>query len=122
MIPRATVAAALGLPATTDALPEGDLPLDRFAARYIAYLASGDTESDAADGWTGAVMDYLIAEDPDLALAAIRAGLPQDEADRLSDPLAELAQRPNMTAVISRAASDDPALARLVDRANAGDD
>ena len=122
MIPRATVAAALGLPATTDALPEGDLPLDRFAARYVAYLVSGETESGAADGWTGAVMDHLIAEHPDLALDAIRAGLPQDEADCLSDPLADLAQRPGMSTVISRVASGDPALARLVDRANAGDD
>ena len=122
MIPRATVAAALGLPATTEALPEGDLPLDRFAARYVAYLGSGQTGSDTADGWTGAVMDHLIEAHPDLALDAIRAGLPQAGVECLSDPLADLAQRPGMSDVISRAASDDAALARLVDRANARED
>ena len=122
MIPRATVAAALGLPATTEALPEGDLPLDRFAARYVAYLESGETGSDTADGWTGAVMDHLIEANPHLALDAIRAGLSRGRAECLSDPLADLAQRPGMADVISRAAWDDAGLARLVDRANARDD
>lgn len=111
MIPRATVAAALGLPPTTDALPEGDLPLDRFAARLIAYLSSEDAAEDAPDAWTGAVMDWLIAEDPDLALKAIRAGLVYDDRMVLADVIAELGSRPAMKAVIEREAEGDPALA-----------
>ena len=111
MIPRETVAAALGLPEDTDALPPGDLPLDRFAARYVAYLASGNTDQDAPDGWTGVVMDHLIENDPMLAFAAIRAGLPQDVGGHLADPLAELGDRPGMKQRIEDAAADDAALA-----------
>ncbi|WGH79766.1 hypothetical protein [Jannaschia ovalis] len=121
MIPRAVVATALGLPSTTDALPPDDLPLDRFAARLVAYLASEDLAQDAPDAWTGAVMDHLIAEHPELALDAIRAGLPLDEHERLADALADLAERPGMADRIARAAEGDPALAALIDRANAAD-
>ncbi|MGB3408825.1 MAG: hypothetical protein WBA67_15175 [Jannaschia sp.] len=110
MIPRALVATALGLPADTDALPPGDLPLDRFAARYVAYLASENTDQDAPDAWTGTVMDHLIAEAPALALEAIRAGLPVDAARHLADPLAELGQAPGMAALILAAVEEDPLL------------
>lgn len=118
MIPRTTVAAALGLPADTDALPPGDLPARRFAERLIGYLAGGDRASDAPDAWTGAVMDRLIAEDPALALDVLMAGARLDGAKVLADPLADLAQAGHADAVAARAL-DDPALATLVDDANA---
>ncbi|PWJ18142.1 hypothetical protein [Jannaschia seohaensis] len=115
MIPRATVARAIGLPEDTDALPPGDLPLDRFAARYVAYLATEEPQTETPDAWTGAVMDALIAEDPELAFAALRAGLPLDEGGRLADPLSELGARPGWAARIEAAAEDDPALAARLD-------
>lgn len=112
MIPRATVAAALGLPADTDALPPGDLPLARFAERYLSYLAVPDATTETPDAWTGAVMDHLIAHDPDRAFAAIRAAIPADAEGYLADPLADLgATHPEMRARIEAAAADDPALA-----------
>lgn len=115
MIPRPLVAEALGLPPDTDALPPGDLPLDRFAARYVGYLATEAPGSETPDAWTGAVMDLLIATHPELAFAAIRAGLPQDAGGRLADPLAELGARPGWAERIERAAQDDPALAARLD-------
>ena len=90
MIPRALVAEALGLPADTDALPPGDLPLDRFAARLVAYLRTPEADAQTPDAWTGAVMDRLIAEDPELALDALEAGADLDGAEVLHDPLLEL--------------------------------
>ncbi|MEL6587526.1 MAG: hypothetical protein AAFY65_08485 [Pseudomonadota bacterium] len=116
MIPRATVAQALGLPADTEALPPEDLPLDRFMARYLAYLGTEDAGTQTPDAWTGAVMDHLIATDPDLALAALATGAEAPEADRLADPLADLndAGHGDQIAV---AADQAPALAALLIRA-----
>ncbi|TFL17753.1 hypothetical protein [Jannaschia formosa] len=115
MIPRALVARALGLPEETDALPPGDLPLDRFAARYVAYLGTEEPGTETPDAWTGVVMDALIAEEPELAFAALRAGLPIDEGGRLADPLAELGALPGWAERIEEAAEDDPALAARLD-------
>ncbi|MEM7644896.1 MAG: hypothetical protein AAF366_20620 [Pseudomonadota bacterium] len=117
MIPRTTVATALGLPLDTDALPPGDLPLDRFMTRYVAYLGTTDPGTETPDAWTGAVMDHLIAEDPDLALAALAVGAAVDVGGVLVDPLLELAERPGMEARIAEAADSDPTLAALVARA-----
>ena len=112
MIPRATVAEALGLPEGTDALPPGDLPLDRFMARYLAYLAVTEPSQDTPDAWTGAVMDHLIARAPALAFEAIRAGLDADAQGLLADPLSDLAEaHPGMRARIEAEAETDPALA-----------
>lgn len=113
-IPRATVAAVLGLPPDTDALPPGDLPLVRFAARLIAYLGTDDPGTETPDAWTGALMDHLVAEDPARALATLRAGAPLVMGDRLSDPLQELAARGDMDDAIADAADADPAFAVLV--------
>ena len=117
MIPRATVAAALGLPEATDALPPGDLPFDRFAARYLDYLSAPEAGAETPDAWTGAVMDHLVATRPDLALDAIRAGLAMDPDGLLADPLAELGMTEGDR--VEEAARADPALAALVERANA---
>jgi hypothetical protein len=119
VIPRAVVAAALGLPADTDALPPGDLPVERFAVRYIAYLGSPEVGTEVPDAWTGAVMDRLIAEAPDLALAALVAGAPLDAEGRLIDPLLDLAARPEMAEAIAEAAERDAAFAASVARAEA---
>jgi hypothetical protein len=122
-IPRAAVATALGLPRDTDALPPGDLPLDRFAARLIGYLGTDAPGTDTPDAWTGAVMDHLIAEHPALALSVLRAGAPLSGGDRLADPLLELAARPDMDAAIAAAAETDPPFAILVASASEmGDD
>ena len=115
MIPRRIVAVALGLPEDTGSLPDGDLPLDRFGARYVGYLAAGDTAQDAPDAWTGAVMDHLMQADPDLAFAALRAGLPHDAGGHLADPLAELGSNPEMKLRIEAEAASDPALAARLD-------
>jgi hypothetical protein len=91
------------------------LPLDRFAARFLGYLATDDPGTDTPDAWTGAVMDLLIAEHPELAFAAIRAGLPADSGELLADPLAELGARPGWADRIEAAAKDDPLLAARLD-------
>ncbi|GIT90913.1 hypothetical protein JANAI62_13670 [Jannaschia pagri] len=117
MIPRALVAEALGLPEGTDALPPGDLPMDRFLARYMAYLGTVDASTETPDAWTGALMDSLIAHHPDLALSALRSGAALDGADVLIDPLLDLSAAPNMAAAIAEAADMDEAFAVLVARA-----
>lgn len=115
MIPRALVAEALGLPEGTDALPAGDLPLDRFAARLIAYLSTADADAQTPDAWTGAVMDRLIADTPELALDALVEGARLDGADVLSDALADLGQRdPATLKMIERRAGSDPRLTALI--------
>ncbi|MEM7710518.1 MAG: hypothetical protein AAF264_07180 [Pseudomonadota bacterium] len=121
MIARGLVAAALSLPEDTEALPPGDLPLERFMARYLAYLGTADPGTETADAWTGALMDLLIADAPDLALAALVVGAAGDTGDRLLDPLLELAGRPEMDAPIAEAAEADPAFAALAARAAAVD-
>ncbi|MDB2406958.1 hypothetical protein N9W17_00280 [Jannaschia sp.] len=115
MIPRTRVATALGLPEDTDALPPGDLPLDRFAARYVAYLGTENPDTETPDAWTGTLMDALIEDAPELAFAALRAGVPYDADGRLADPLAELGARPGWAERIEAAAQDDPALAARLD-------
>lgn len=116
MIPRAAVAEALGLAESTDALPQGDLPLDRFMARYLAYLAVEEPTQETPDAWTGAVMDHLIAHRPALAFDALRAGLAADAGGLLADPLADLAEtHPDMRARIERQAETDPSLPARLD-------
>ncbi len=115
MIPRALVAEALGLPVDTDALPPGDLPVERFAARLLAYLSTPQAGVETPDAWTGAVMDRLIADDPDLALDALAAGARLDGAEVLSDALADLAERDAATSRrIEKRAASDPALTSLI--------
>lgn len=97
VIPRALVAEALCV--TGDALPPGDLPLDRLAARYLAYLRAGDGEEPAPDGhpdaWTIAVYDDLTRDHPALGLVATIAALaacetPEDVAVVAAGPLEDL--------------------------------
>lgn len=93
-IPRKLVAEALGVDEAS--LPPGDLPLDRLAARFLAYLRAGDGESPAPathpDAWTVALFDALARDHPGPALAAIRAVLwacasPEDVAMVAAGPL-----------------------------------
>ena len=96
-IPRALVADALGVDET--ALPPDDLPLDRLATRFLAYLHAGDDETpappDHPDAWTFALMDDLTRDHPSLGLAATGAALaacdsPQDVALVAAGPLEDL--------------------------------
>jgi Family of unknown function (DUF6869) len=95
-IPRALVAEALGVDPA--GLPPGDLPLDRFAARFLAFLAATDA-SDSPDAhpdfWTYALFEALAADHPALCLAAIRASLaaadsPEQVALIAAGPLEDL--------------------------------
>ncbi|SDY81906.1 hypothetical protein SAMN05444004_103220 [Jannaschia faecimaris] len=114
-IPRRIVAEALGLPADTNSLPPGDLPLDRFAARLIGYLGTPDADAETPDAWTGAVMDRLISDDPDLALDALAEGARLDGAEVLSDVLADLGERDAATSrMIEKRAASDPRLTMLI--------
>lgn len=76
-IPRDIVAGALSV--EVDNLPEGDLPFDRLATRFLTYLRAGDDETpapaDHPDAWTFALMDDLSRDHPALALAATTAAL-----------------------------------------------
>lgn len=119
MIPRRVVAAALGLPDGTEALPPGDVTVARFAERLIGYLSSGDMTGSAMDAWTGTVMDSLIAGEPMLALDVLSTGAGMAGGEILSDPLADLAQSGHAGAIAERA-SEEPPLAALVDAANNG--
>ena len=95
-IPRPLVAEALDV--SEDNLPEGDLPLDRFAERYLDFLrATFETEAFDAhpDYWTDLLLSALMARDPALALAALAATLAAcEDADDLAlvaaGPLEEL--------------------------------
>lgn len=96
-LPRALVADALGVDEA--ALPPGDLPLERLATRFLAYLRAGDEETppppDHPDGWTYTLFDSLTDDHPALGLAAIRAALaacetPEDVAAIAAGPLEDL--------------------------------
>lgn len=117
MIPRAVVAEALGLPDDTDDLPPGDLPLDRFAARFVGYLSVPEAGAETPDAWTGAVFDRLVEEDAALALQTLIVGAGVDAEGVLVDPLQELAGQPGMPEAIASAAESDPAFAALMVRA-----
>lgn len=96
-IPRAIVAGAL---LTDEAnLPPGDLPIERLAARYLAYIRAGDGEApapaDHPDAWTADVFFELTRAHPALGLAATEAAIaacetPEDIAVVAAGPLEEL--------------------------------
>jgi len=97
IIPRALVAEALLV--DENSLPEGDLPIDRFATRFLAYLRAGDEDNppapDHPDAWTFSLMSALTRAHPALGLAATKAALaageaPEDVADIAAGPLEEL--------------------------------
>jgi hypothetical protein len=116
MIPRSTVTEALGLPPETDMLPEGDLPIDRFVSRFLAYLQRGEFETETPDAWTGAVMDHLVAFNPRLALTVLKQGAMLDTEGLLVDPLLDLTEAaPDLD--LSEAA-ETLAFAALLDRAS----
>ncbi|ROT98493.1 hypothetical protein EAT49_16250 [Histidinibacterium lentulum] len=108
------VAGALGAP--EDSLPPGDLPLSRFAARYLASLAAPEAE-DPPEAWTQHLILGLVRAHPHLALAAIRAALDlAPDADTLAmiaaGPLEDLLTDHGATLIgdIERAAPSCPRL------------
>lgn len=122
MIPRDRVAAALDLPSDTDALPPGDLPLDRFAERFLAALDR--PEGDETDVWTVDVFDHLVVADPELACAALLAclDLAPGRADELgSGPLDDLVRRSGSEAIgcLEATAPDRPALRQAMRQVSA---
>lgn len=97
LIPRALVAEALLVDEST--LPPGDLPLDRLAERYLAYLRAGEDEApppdDHPDAWTSDLFFELTQDHPELGLAAtvetIRiCDTPEDVAVIAAGPLEDL--------------------------------
>lgn len=98
-IPRSLVAEALGV--DEESLPGGDLPLDRFARRFLGYLREtlAGTAYDAhPDFWTFMLLDALIETNPDLCLDALVACLgqcetPEDAALIAAGPLDDLIAR-----------------------------
>ena len=108
-IPRATVAAALDLPEDTDALPPGDLPVERFAERFLHALQA----EDETDAWTVDVFHHLVAADPQLAVKTLLACLTRtpDQAQSLGEgPLTDLLTRSGAEAMTTLEASGHPAL------------
>ena len=117
MIPRDRVAAALDLPSDTDALPPGDLPVDRFAQRFLAALDR--PEDDETDVWTVDLFDHLVVSDPDLACSALLACFDRapDRAEELgSGPLDDLVRRAGADVIggLEAGAADRPALRRAM--------
>ncbi|MCB1359549.1 MAG: hypothetical protein KDK53_24560, partial [Maritimibacter sp.] len=97
VLPRTLVADALGV--GEDALPPGDLPLDRLAERFLAYLRAGDADdpapADHPDAWTYALMDALTRDHPARGFAAVVAAVaacdtPEDVALVAAGPLEDL--------------------------------
>ena len=122
MIPKDRVAAALDLPPETDALPPGDLPLDRFAERFLGALDR--PEGDETDVWTVDLFDHLVIADPELACAALLAcfDLAPERAEELGDgPLDDLVRRSGAEAIgcLEAAAPDRPALRRAMRQVSA---
>ncbi|WP_375261452.1 DUF6869 domain-containing protein [Palleronia sp.] len=122
MIPRARVAAALDLPPDTDALPPGDLPLDRFAERFLSALER--PEGDETDIWTVDLFDHLVMADPKLACASLLACFDRapERAEELgAGPLDDLVRRAGTDAVgpLEAAAPDRPALRRAMRQVSA---
>ena len=73
-VARGDVATALGV--ASDALPPGDLPLDRLATLYARYAAQAAREEEAPDlFWTFELMDWLATHRPDTAWEVLRATL-----------------------------------------------
>lgn len=114
-IPRATVAAAFDAPPDTDALPPGDLPMDRFAARFLAALTTGAE----AEAWTVQVFDHLVSHDPALAVTALCATLDATGDARATatiadGPLADLVARAGPEAIGAMEAADHTGLAHAL--------
>lgn len=118
-IPRPLVAQALGTP--EEALPPGDLPLERFAARYLRFVTVSlevDAPEGVPDAWTAALFEHLAKDDPALCLATIRAALiacdtPDEVALLAAGPLQTLAEAhgPEMIQAFEAEAAANPRFA-----------
>jgi hypothetical protein len=92
VIPRDLVAKSLGV--APEALPPGDLPVDRLAARWLGFMRAADeavAPQEQPDYWTVALLDDLARGQPDLCLDTVLAALALCET---ADELALLAAGP----------------------------
>ncbi|MBV7409472.1 DUF6869 domain-containing protein [Maritimibacter sp. DP1N21-5] len=95
-IPRPLVAKALDQP--EDALPSGDLPIDRLAQRFLMFLRDTDEDEDFEghpEVWTAVLASSLASENPDLSFAVqealvAEAQAPQDLSLIAAGPMTEL--------------------------------
>ncbi len=118
MIPRALVAEALGV--SPDALPPGDLPVARFADRWMGWLRAtqGDAQPEAhPEFWTFALFGALAGRAPDLCLDAVLDSLalattPEEAALIAAGPLEDLIAA-NGPAVIDRIEAEAAARPRF---------
>lgn len=122
-IPRTLVATVLGV--APDALPPGDLPVARLAARFLSFLTetmAQDSDTPHPEAWTFALYGALVSDHPGLALATLQAMTEQisrfDEAELIaSGPLDEFLNAksaPPLLAQIEAAAKTSPRFAFLL--------
>ena len=119
-IPRSTVAAALDLPPDTNALPPGDLPVERFAERFLAALQA----EDETDAWTVDLFHHLVTDDPHIAVASLLCCLDRapEQAETLGGgPLTDLLTRSGAAAMGPLEASGHPALPRAMAAVDTGE-
>ncbi|GGL67634.1 DUF6869 domain-containing protein [Wenxinia marina] len=114
-IPRELVAEATQLP--PHALPDGDLPMARFAERHAEFVAAAARDEGAghAEFWTWLVMEELVRERPAQALEAIRAVLallttPEEVASLAAGPLEDLLTHHGVVALDAMEADATPRL------------
>ncbi|RRH75146.1 DUF6869 domain-containing protein [Falsigemmobacter faecalis] len=128
VIPRTLVATVLGV--APEALPPGDLPVARLAARFLDFLSESflqEADAPHPEAWTFALYGGLIADHAELALATLLEMTTQitrfDEADLIaSGPLDELLNAKSAAALlplIEAAAQKYPRFAFLLSGASA---
>lgn len=115
-IPRSLVAEVLGV--APEALPPGDLPLERLASRLLDFLnesLAGETGTDHPEAWTFLLFGELVARDPAQALAVVAAMIaeietPDEAALIASGPLDELlnTKGPELMAELQAAVAASP--------------
>lgn len=95
-LPRHLVALALDV--SEESLPEGDLPLERLAQRFLMFLRAtedDDHPEDHPEVWTAALASHLAEHQPRMSLALMRrvlaeAQTPEDLEIVAGGPLSEL--------------------------------
>lgn len=125
-IPREMVAEALGV--SPEALPDGDLPAERMAARLLGFLSESLADEAAPGGsaphpeaWTFLLFGELVSKSPELALDVVLAMVPMidsiDEAEIIaSGPLDELlnAKGPELMSRLQAAVAESARFAAIL--------
>ncbi|MGN0931764.1 DUF6869 domain-containing protein [Falsigemmobacter intermedius] len=123
VIPRTLVATVLGV--APEALPPGDLPVGRLAARLLTFLSESFASEGASahpEAWTFALYGTLVSDYPELALATLLEMTAQitrfEEAELIaSGPLDEFLNAGSAPALLPRieaAAQASPRFAFLL--------